>query len=173
MKASDCFSPGFVIKPHGLKGAVMAKLSVKEPSVYAGLETFFVEKSGHLVPYMVESFSLKGDTAYVKFEGIENSEDAALLRLSKLYLPVEMAPEQSENDPMLTIGYMLTDEIAGDIGKIREVMMAGTQETLVISHEITDVLIPFVPQIVVKIDHKNRVVHTRCPEGLIDMYLGE
>jgi 16S rRNA processing protein RimM len=173
MKASDCFSPGFIVKPHGLKGAVVVKFTVKNPASFSGLDAFFLEQRGQLVPYIIESFSVKDSTAYIKFEGVENSEQALELRYVKLFLPADMAPETSADDPALTIGYQVHDAVSGDLGKIREIMKAGPQETMIIEHEKTDVLIPFVPQMVTKIDHKTRIVHTNCPEGLIDMYLGE
>lgn len=173
MKASDCFSPGFIVKPHGLKGAVVAKLTVKSPQAYGGLEALFLEQRGQLVPYSVESISIKDTTAYIKLEGVENSDQALALRHATLYLPAELAPETDEDDPALVIGYTFHDSEFGSIGKIREMMMAGTQETLIIEHEKTDVLIPFVPEIITKIDHKTRTVHAHCPEGLIDMYLNE
>lgn len=173
MKASDCFSPGFIVKPHGLKGGVVAKFTVKEPKAYNGLDALFIEQKGQLVPYLVESFSVKDSTVYIKFEGIETAEQAMALRHAQLFLPADMAPETSEDDPALTIGYTLRDEKYGDLGPIREVMMAGSQETLIVGHEKTDVLIPFVPQMIKGIDHKTRTVHCHCPEGLIDMYLDE
>lgn len=173
MKASDCFSPGFIVKPHGLKGGVVAKLTVKSPKAYEGLDALFIELRGQLVPYSVESFSVKDAIAYIKFEELQNAEQAMELRSAKLYLPAELAPETAEDDPSLTIGYSVQDSVAGNVGTIREIMMAGSQETLVIENEKTDVLIPFVPQMVIKIDHKTRTVHTQCPEGLIDMYLHE
>lgn len=173
MKTSDCFSPGFIVKPHGLKGGLMAKLTVKNPRSYTGLDALFLEQRGQLVPYPVESFSVKDSTAYLKLEGIDSAEQAMELRSVKLYLPADMAPPESENDPALTIGYAVSDESRGVLGPVREIMMAGSQETLVIAHTQTDILVPFVPQMIVKIDHTARTVHTRCPEGLIDMYLGE
>lgn len=173
MKASDCFSPGFIVKPHGLKGGVVAKFTVKNPESYGGVEAMFIEQRGQLVPFLVASFSAKENTVYIKFDGLDTAEQAALLRYAKLYLPAAMAPEIASDDPSLTIGYTVTDELSGILGPVKEVMMAGSQETLVIGHEKTDVLIPFVPQMVTNIDHKTRTVHTRCPEGLIDMYLSE
>lgn len=173
MKASDCFSPGFIVKPHGLKGGVVAKLTVKSPKAYEGLDALFLEQKGQLVPFVIESFSVKDTTAYIKFDGIDNSEQALELRYAKLFLPASMAPEISDDDPSLTVGYTVQDTISGNLGIVREIMMAGSQETLVIDHEKTEILIPFVPQMVTKIDHKTRIVHTNCPEGLIDMYLSE
>lgn len=173
MKASDCFSPGFIVKPHGLKGGVVAKFTVKNPKNYEGLDALFIEQRGQLVPYLLESFSVKDSTVYLKLEGIDTPGQAQELRSAKLFLPADMAPETSNDDPSLTIGYTLHDETYGNLGPIREIMLAGPQETLVVAHEKTDVLIPFVPQLVTGIDHKTRTVHTRCPEGLIDMYLEE
>lgn len=173
MKASDCFSPGFIVKAHGLKGGVMGKFTVKNPSDYSGLDVLFIEQRGQLVPFLIESISFKEDTVYIKFEGVENSEEASALRSAKLFLPAELAPETSEDDPNLLINYRLVDTNFGDIGFIREFMMAGSQETLIVENEKTDILIPFVPEIIQKIDHKLRSVFSDCPEGLIDMYLNE
>lgn len=173
MKASDCFSPGFIVKPHGLKGGVTAKLTVKQPQAYGGLDALFLEQRGQLVPFLVESISIKENLAYIKLEGIDTQEQAMELRSAKLYLPADMAPKIDVDDPSMTIGYAVHDEHFGNLGPVLEIMTVGPQDTLVIGHEKTDVLIPFVPQMIVGIDHKTRTVKTNCPEGLIDMYLGE
>lgn len=173
MKTSDCFSPGFIIKAHGLKGAVTAKITLKNPGVLQGLDIFFLEVRGQLVPFPVESISLKESTAYIKFEGVDTTEQSEALKSAKLYLPISLMPPVSDDDSSLLVGYTVMDEIKGNLGKVKEIMQAGPQETLIVEHPETDILIPFVPQIVIKTDHPARILHTRCPEGLVDLYLIE
>ena len=171
MKTSDCFSPGFIIKPHGLKGGITAKITLKNPDALAGMDVLFIEKAGQLVPFAMESISFKDTTAYIKFEDIHSQEEAAAFKGLKLFLPSDLFAHLVPDDSGTIIGYKVEDELAGYIGKITEIMQAGPQETLIIENEKVEILIPFVPHMVVLTDHVLRTVFTRCPEGLIDLYL--
>ncbi len=117
---------------------MVGKLTVKEPKAYNGLNALFLEQRGQLVPYLLESFSVKDSTVYIKFEGIDTAEQAMELRYAKLYLPPTWLPKPPEDDPSLTIGYTLHDEKYGalaphpgsDDGR-------SHRKTLIVAHEKT------------------------------------
>jgi 16S rRNA processing protein RimM len=174
MKASDCFSPGFIIKPHGLKGSITAKIK-EAPRLFpkAG-EVLFIERNGQTVPYMIENFSVKGDIIYLKLEGIDTPELAESLKGASLLLPREMAQKHSPDSPDRMVGYEVIDEESGLLGTLTDVLSSGTQETLCIKGKKNEILIPFViPQVVYQINHGERKIFTRCPDGLLALFSGE
>lgn len=174
MKASDCFSPGFIIKPHGLKGAVTAKIKVKPLHFPKSGEVLFLDRQGNAVPFLIESLSAKGDLLYLKLEGIDTPEQAESLKGSSLLLPREMEPKHSPDSSDRIVGYEVIDEDSGMLGRVTEVLASGTQETLCIKGEKNEILIPFViPQVVYQINHAERKILTRCPEGLLELFSGE
>ena len=92
MDKSSCFLVGYVRKPHGLKGALDLFLDVDDPQSYASKEAFFLDIAGQLVPYKRTSFHWQNQKAVVHFEGINNTEQAAALAGTALYLPLEHLP---------------------------------------------------------------------------------
>ena len=174
MKASDCFSPGFIIKPHGLKGSVTAKIKVAPRVFPKSGEVLFLERNGQAVPFLIESISAKGDLLYIKLDGINTPEQAESLKKSIILLPREMEPKHSPDSSERMVGYEVVDELSGLLGIVTEVLASGTQETLCIKGEKNEILIPFViPQVVYKINHGERKIFTRCPEGLLALFSGE
>jgi 16S rRNA processing protein RimM len=174
MKASACFSPGFIIKPHGLKGAVTAKLTAKGVAVPQAGDVLFLDQKAQAVPFLVESCSSKGDTLYLKLEGIDTPEMAESLKGTSILLPPGTEPKPSADSSERLVGYEVTDEIAGDLGPITEILQSGSQETLSIKGKKGEILIPFViPHVVTRIEHNSKTVFTRCPEGLLDLFSGE
>jgi len=87
MKLSQCYKVGYVMKPHGLKGEVTMSLDAESPADFESLETLFLEKGNVLVPYFVETMSVSGSKAYVKFEDVDTHEAAGDISKSGVYLP--------------------------------------------------------------------------------------
>jgi 16S rRNA processing protein RimM len=61
MDIENCYKIGYVIKPHGLKGGVTVSLDADIPNDFSSLETVFLQEAHSLVPYFIESVSLKGN----------------------------------------------------------------------------------------------------------------
>lgn len=174
MKARDCFSPGFIIKPHGLKGAVTAKITAKGVDIPQAGDTLFLEQKTQAVPFVVENCSSKGSTLYLKLEGIDTPEMAETLKGSSILLPPGSTPRLFADSAERLIGYTVRDEAAGILGPVIEILHAGSQETLKVKGEKGEILIPFViPEVITHIEHVPKIVFTRCPEGLLDLFSGE
>ncbi len=171
MKASDCFSPGFIIKPHGLKGSVTAKFTAKGIPFPQTGEVLFLNQKSQAVPFLIESCSSKGDILYLKLEGINTPEMAESLKGAAILLPPGVEPKVSADSSERIVGYSVEDENSGILGRISEILQSGSQETLSVAGEKGEILIPFViPQVVTEIDHQAQKVFTRCPEGLLDLF---
>ncbi|MEY4930441.1 MAG: rRNA processing protein RimM, partial [Bacteroidota bacterium] len=90
MNKQDCYSIGYISKTHGLKGEVTAVFT--EPIELDSVESVFIEMKGNLVPYFIQSFSDRGDKAFIKFEDVNTAEQAANLKASALYLSKTVRP---------------------------------------------------------------------------------
>src|SRR6218665_1411641 len=86
MNINDSYKVGYIAKTHGLKGEVTLVLGAECPDL-STLKTFFVEINQNLVPFFIETVSLKGDKAFVKFEDVDTVKEADALKGCSLYLP--------------------------------------------------------------------------------------
>ncbi|MGK7389577.1 MAG: ribosome maturation factor RimM [Candidatus Cyclobacteriaceae bacterium M2_1C_046] len=173
MNIDACFELGYVIKKHGLKGGVSIYIDADEPENYINLESVFVEIDQKLIPFFIEEFSLLGDKAYVKFEDIDSVEEAEELKGSRLFLPLEALPPLEGNQFYYheIIGYKVNEQDAGDIGVVKDVFETTAQDLLFVDHNGKEILIPIDDDIIIKVEHTEKMLYVSLPEGLLDIYL--
>lgn len=173
MRIEDCYQLGNITKPHGLQGEVQAYLDVDVPEEYTELESVFVEINQKLVPFFVESMSLRGNKAIVAFEDITTLEQAESLRGSALYLPLDVLPDLGEDQFYYheIIGFTVQDAVKGALGTVAEVYAGGMQDIIRMDYEGKEVLIPVSDGIIGAIDREAKLLHVSLPEGLLDIYL--
>ena len=176
MQVDDCYQLGYVIKPHGLSGALQILLDVDAPDTYSNLESVFVLKGQQLVPFFIQSMAVRGDKAILTLEEVEDIEAAKLLKGKELYLPLTMLPELVGDEFYYheLAGFSLEDETAAPVGSILAVLEAGAQDLLQVAHPSgKEVLIPLTDALILKVEKDEKKLVMKIPEGLLDVYLNE
>ena len=167
MKIEDCYKIGYVSKTHGLAGEVTINTMPECPDI-SSIETIFLGEG--LIPYFIKSVSIKGDKAFVKFEDVNNIDQAAALKGTSLYLP-------KTERPKLSRGEFYNDEVVGfevfegelDLGNVTDIMEAGPNRFLVIDHNGKEVLIPINGPFIKSINKSKKRVTVELPEGFLDI----
>ncbi len=98
MDINTAYKIGYILRPHGLKGEVTVSLDAEAPENLNEVDTIFIELNRQLVPHFVESISIKGDKAYVKFEDATTPEAAKAISKSALYLPKSSRPKAGRGE---------------------------------------------------------------------------
>ncbi|MFC5682439.1 ribosome maturation factor RimM [Flavobacterium sp. MAHUQ-51] len=174
MRKEDCFYLGKIAKKFSFKGEILAYLDTDEPELYENLESVFVERNKHLVPFFIESSSLhKNDFLRIRFEDINTEEDAESLLGSDLYLPLKMLPKLTGNKFYFheVIGFEVEDKRLGIVGEIQSINDTTAQPLFEVLKDGTEILIPMIDHFLIKVDRENKKVIMDLPEGLIEMYL--
>lgn len=173
MKKDDCFYLGRVAKTHGIKGGVSIKLDVDDPTVYQDLEFMLLDINNTLTPFFIESMSLSGDKAFVKFQDINDVETASGLMGVEVYLPLEFLPILTGTQFYFheVIGYELIDTKKGSLGPIKSILEYSTSAIIQAFVGDKEVLIPIADEVIKEVDREGRKMVVEAPEGLIDMYL--
>lgn len=174
MTTKDCFYLGKIVKKYSFKGELLAKLDTDEPAIYENLDAIFIDLNNTLIPFFVEKSQLhKSDLLRLKFDDIDNEEDAEELLKSDLYLPLELLPKL-EGDKFYfheIINFQLVDENFGHVGIIRGVNDSTAQALFEVDREGIEILIPINDDFIKKIDRVNKNITVNTPEGLIELYL--
>ncbi|MBX0290873.1 ribosome maturation factor RimM [Hymenobacter sp. HSC-4F20] len=177
MTLDDCYELGSVVKPHGLKGFVVAAFDVDDLNEYRKLKSVLLElptAPGKLVEYGVEKLQPQSDErALLKLTGINRIEDAEPLRNAKLWRPLADLPAL-QNDQFYfhdVIGYTVVDEQLGELGVVETFYELPQQDVLAMRYQEQEVLIPVVDELILHADQATRQLHVRLPEGLLDVYL--
>ncbi len=173
MRKEDCFYLGKIAKKFSYKGEVLIYLDTDEPELYENMESVFVEVNKHLVPFFIISSSLhKNSFLRVRFEDINNEEDADNIMNNEIYLPLSELPELEGNQFYFheIIGFTAEDERLGDIGTITGVNDSSAQPLFEIKKGDIEILVPMIDDFIIKIDRENKKVILDTPEGLVDLY---
>ncbi len=174
MRKEDCFYLGKIAKKFSFKGEVLVYLDTDEPELYQNLESVFVEINKSLVPFFILKSQLhKGKFLRIRFEDIENEEDADRIIGCEAYLPLSMLPklEGTQFYYHEVIGFDVIDLMRGNIGKIVAINDSGAQPLFEIDKNGTEILIPLIDDFIIALDRENKTITLETPEGLVDLYL--
>lgn len=174
MLLEDCFFLGTVVGKYSFRGEVLIKLDTDQPELYTNIASLFIETQTGLVPYFVVKSELhKSSLLRVSFEDVTDEAGADVLLKKKVFLPLDMLPKLTGNQFYFheIIGFGVIDKQHGDIGKVTRVNDTAAQALLEIEHKTTQVLLPIVDDIILKVDRDNQQLHVKIPEGLLDIYL--
>lgn len=176
MQKEACFYLGKIVKKYSFKGEVLVKLDTDEPEIYENLESVFVDLRGNLVPFFIQTAQLhKSELLRIKFEDVDNEDDADAILKSDLYLPLEFLPKL-EDDKFYyheIIGFTVEDVNYGKVGVITGINDTTAQAIFEIDSNGIEILIPMNDHFILKVDKQNKAIIVETPEGLIDLYLEE
>ena len=143
MTTKDCFYLGKIVKKYSFKGELLAKLDTDEPAIYENLDAIFIDLNSTLVPFFVEKSQLhKSNLLRLKFDDINNEEDAEVLLKSDLYLPLDLLPKL-EGDKFYfheIINFQLVDENFGHVGIVTGVNDSTAQALFEVDREGIEIL---------------------------------
>ena len=174
MRKEECFYLGKIAKKFSFKGEVLIYLDTDEPELYENLESVFVEYNKNLVPFFIENSSFhKNDFLRVKFEDVDNEEEADAILNHEVYLPLSMLPKLEGNKFYFheVIGFEIEDKRLGVFGKIVSINDTSAQPLFEVINGNVEILIPMIDQFLIQIDRENKKVIMDLPEGLVEMYL--
>ncbi|WP_395785417.1 ribosome maturation factor RimM [Aquirufa sp.] len=175
MAKTEYFELGTISKPHGLKGTVHVFLDVDDPYEYEELESVFVQMGNEMVPYFIVDLQIRDNLNLMLLEGIDTVDLARELVGLKIFLPISMLPTLRDDQFYYheIIDYQVEDAVLGTLGTVKEVYSTGAQDVVIMLYKGHEVLIPLTDEIIPQVDKAAKVVHSRLPEGLIDVYLNE
>lgn len=167
IKEDEVYKIGRIGKPHGISGEVTLRFS---DDVFDRVDADYLVLmvDGILVPFFIEEYRFRSDeVALVKFEDIDTKDRASELTGCDVFFPRHLA---DAGDDVLTwsqiVGYDIVDVLSDKtIGRI-EAVDETTINTLL---ELSDgTLIPAADEFIEDIDHEERKLTMRLPEGLVN-----
>jgi 16S rRNA processing protein RimM len=173
MEIENCFQLGYIVKPHGVHGALTIFLDTDNPEYYNKMESVYVEYQQKLVPFFIESIKPSGYKATVKFLDVDDIDLATQYKGCAIYLPLDMLPSLEEDQFYYheIIGYKVIDQVVGEIGEIKYIYEANGNDLFAIDYKEKEILVPIRDEFIQKLDKKKSTVFLSLPDGLLDVYL--
>lgn len=164
-----CFKIGYVAKVHGLKGEVTVVIT--EALDFETVKSFFLEIKNNLVPYFIEHYSDHQDKVFIKFEDVNTADQAALLKGSSIYLEKSARPKLKRGEfyDDEVIGFVVEDELQGDLGRVTDVVQSGINRLLNVLYQGKEILIPVQGPFITSVNKTKKRIIVHLPEGFLEI----
>ena len=164
---------GKILNTNSLKGEVkvISSTDFEEQRFEKGTELLITRGNQVVKEVTVESYRTHKNNLLVKFVGIDSIEEAEKLKNLQIKIDSDNIGELEENEFYFheIIGCEVFDENGKSLGEISEILTPGANDVWVIkSQNGKEILIPYIEDVVKKIDVENKKIDIEVMEGLID-----
>ena len=164
---------GKIVKTHSLKGEVkvISSTDFEEERFKKGSKLLITRGNQLIREVVVQSYRNHKNFLLVKLEGIDSVEEAEKLKNLQIKIDSDEVGGLEENEFYFhqIIGCEVFDENDKNLGEIIDILTPGANDVWVIKGENgKEILIPYIEDVVKKIDITNKKVNIEVMEGLID-----
>jgi 16S rRNA processing protein RimM len=163
---------GRIGRAHGIKGEVTVEVRTDEPEVRLGPGAVLTTEPASTGPLTIETGRVHSGRLLLRFAGVRDRTGAEALRNTLLIAEVD--PEELPEDPeefydhqLMDLDVVLTD--GTEVGRITEITHLPAQDLFIVERpDGSEVMVPFVEEIVTEIDLAEQRAVIDPPPGLID-----
>ena len=162
---------GQIVNTFGVKGMVKVKPFTDDiKKRFDNLKKVYIQNKNTRKEYEIEEVKYHKEMVLIKFKGIENPEDANLLR--NYYLVVDRDKEEPLEEGTYYIVDMIGLEVYTDEGKklgiLDDVFNSGSSDIYVVKNELgKQILLPAIEDVIKNIDMENKRIIVHLVKGLI------
>ncbi|WP_116214117.1 ribosome maturation factor RimM [Streptomyces olivoreticuli] len=163
---------GRIGRAHGIKGEVTVEVRTDDPELRLGPGAVLATDPAGVGPLTIETGRVHSGRLLLRFAGVKDRTGAEALRNTLLIADVD--PEEAPEDPEEFYDHQLMDldVVTADgteIGRITEIAHLPSQDLFIVERpDGSEVMIPFVSEIVTEIDLDAQRAVVDPPPGLID-----
>ncbi|CAM5387977.1 ribosome maturation factor RimM [Streptomyces abikoensis] len=163
---------GRIGRAHGIRGEVTVEVRTDEPELRLGPGAVLATDPASAGPLTIESGRVHSGRLLLRFAGVGDRTAAEALRNTLLIAEVD--PEETPEDPEEFYDHQLIDleVVTADgtvVGRISEISHLPSQDLFIVERaDGSEVMIPFVSEIVTEIDLEGQRAVIDPPRGLID-----
>ena len=151
-----------IINTHGVKGEVKLEPWTDSPEFLAQFKRFYIDGK----PYKLLKYSVQKHFLIAKLEGVDDVNAAMVLKNKTVCGDRgDVKLEKGRFFIQDIIGASVVDESGAELGKLTEVLDLPAGNVYVVKGE-REILIPAVPEFVLKTDAKAGVVTVRLIDGM-------
>ncbi|MBW5481997.1 ribosome maturation factor RimM [Streptomyces bambusae] len=159
-------------RAHGIKGEVSVEVRTDEPELRLAPGAVLMTEPASAGPLTIEAGRVHSGRLLLRFAGVKDRNAAEALRNTLLIAEVDPSELPEEDDEyydhqLLDLDVVLAD--GTEVGRITEISHLPSQDLFIVERaDGSEVMIPFVEEIVTEIDLENQRAVIDPPPGLID-----
>nr|WP_221462251.1 ribosome maturation factor RimM [Streptomyces olivoverticillatus] len=168
---------GRIGRAHGIKGEVTVEVRTDEPELRLGPGAVLATDPAGVGPLTIEAGRVHSGRLLLRFTGVNDRTAAEALR--NTLLVAEVDPDETPEDPEEFYDHQLMDldvvTVDGAVvGRIAEISHLPSQDLFIVERpDGSEVMIPFVSEIVTEIDLDEQRAVVDPPRGLLDVEQAE
>ncbi|MGW2637964.1 ribosome maturation factor RimM [Streptomyces sp. NPDC001348] len=159
-------------RAHGIKGEVTVEVRTDEPELRLGPGAVLTTDPASAGPLTIAAGRVHSGRLLLRFEGVADRNAAEALRNTLLIAeidPDELPEEEDEYYDHQLVDLDVVTEDGTEVGRITEISHLPTQDLFIVERpDGTEVMIPFVAEIVTEVDLERQRAVIAPPPGLID-----
>ncbi|PAZ17830.1 ribosome maturation factor RimM [Streptomyces sp. SA15] len=159
-------------RAHGIKGEVNVEVRTDEPELRLAPGAVLLTDPASTGPLTIETGRVHSGRLLLRFEGVRDRNAAEALRNTLLIAEVDPEELPEEEDEYYDHQLMDLDVVTKDgveVGRITEISHLPSQDLFIVERpDGSEVMIPFVQEIVTEIDLEEQRAVIDPPPGLID-----
>ncbi len=159
-------------RAHGIKGEVTVEVRTDEPELRLSPGAVLKTEPATVGPLTIETGRVHSGRLMLRFAGVKDRTGAEALRNTLLIAEVDPSELPEEEDEYYDHQLMDLDVVLQDgteIGRITEISHLPSQDLFIVERpDGSEVMIPFVEEIVAEIDLEEQRCVITPPPGLID-----
>ena len=161
---------GQIVNTFGIKGMVKVKPFTDNINKFDELKQIYIQNKEGKKEYQIEEVKYHKQMVLIKFKGINNPEDADLLRGSYLII------NRKDQKPLEEGTYYIVDLLGLDVytdknvllGKLEDIYNTGSNDIYVVKDELgKQVLLPAISEVIRNIDIENGKIIVHLLPGLM------
>lgn len=169
MDVQDFVEVGKIVKTHGVNGEVIVELD--NPAILEDTtEPVVLEIEGLRVPFFIEQAkAVSAQRARIQFDCTRTEQRAKTLVGCRVFVSPDLLDDTDDefSSPSALVGFNVIDKQHGNIGAIQSIDNLNINPIMVVGDK--ELLIPFHPEFVTKIDFRKKQVRVSIPEGLLNL----
>ncbi|MDQ0993295.1 ribosome maturation factor RimM [Streptomyces sp. V3I7] len=159
-------------RAHGIKGEVTVEVRTDEPELRLGPGAVLATDPASVGPLTIETGRVHSGRLLLRFEGVRDRTAAEALRNTLLIADVDPEELPEDEDEYYDHQLIDLDVVTADgteVGRITEISHLPSQDLFIVERpDGSEVMIPFVEEIVAEIDLAEQKAVITPPPGLID-----
>lgn len=161
---------GQIVNTFGIKGFVKIYPYVNELQRFDDLKTVYIKNKKQESKYEIEEVKYQKNMVLIKFKGIETVEQAESLRNSFVEIDRKDAIALEEGEYFIAdlLGANVYLETGEKLGVLEDIYNTGSNDIYVVKNELgKQYLLPYIDDVIKKIDVENSKITVHLIEGLI------
>ncbi|MGJ9381387.1 ribosome maturation factor RimM [Salipaludibacillus sp. CF4.18] len=172
---TEWLNVGKIVNTHGIQGEVrvISRTDFPEERYAKGNKLVIFDKNNKTTIVKVQSWRQHKQFDLLTFEGYGNVNDVVKFKDTLLKIDASDLDDKLSEDEFYyrdIVGLQVVTDDGEDIGKVVEILSPGANDVWVVrpNNKGKDILIPYIDQVVKKVDLETEVITITPMEGLLD-----